>query len=295
MNRDPEFATRAALPIIAAVFYLLLIPAPALAVSCSGSFTALNLGTYTGAVSTTGTTSGTVTCPRNFQYAIGLTAGTGSGATVALRKLTGPGSATLNYRIFQDSARTTNWGNTINVDTRPGTGTGSAQTISIYPQIPANQFVRPGTYNDTITASIFNTSPLFSGPISVTATVQATCTISATSLAFGNYTGVQNDSTATITVTCTNTTPYYVNLNSGLQQDSSNYPRMKGPGSDLLSYRLFQNAARTVAWQNTVNVNGEAGTGNGTSQQLTVYGRVVAGQKIRPGAYVDTVVATISY
>ena len=38
----------------------------------------------------------------------------------------------------------------------------------------------------------------------VTATVQATCQISATSLAFGTYTGTQIDTTSTITATCTN-------------------------------------------------------------------------------------------
>jgi spore coat protein U-like protein len=295
LKRNLEFTVRTILLTLGAVLCLLVTPVPAIAISCSGSFSGLNLGTYTGALSTSGTMAGTVTCPRNFNYSIGLTAGLGSGATVTLRKLTGPSAATLGYQIFQNSARTTNWGNTINVDTRPGTGTGSAQTITIYPQIPANQFVRPGTYTDTITASIFNTSPLFSGPISVTAIVQAACTISATTLAFGNYTGVQSDSTATITVTCTNTTPYYINLNSGLQADSSNYPRMSGPGSDLLSYRLFQNAGRTVVWQNTVNVNGVAGTGNGTARQLTVYGRVVAGQRVRPGSYTDIVIATITY
>ena len=42
----------------------------------------------------------------------------------------------------------------------------------------------------------------------VTATVQATCIISAGSLGFGTYTGVVLSSSSTVSVTCTNTTPY---------------------------------------------------------------------------------------
>jgi len=48
----------------------------------------------------------------------------------------------------------------------------------------------------------------------VTATVNATCLISATNLAFGAYTGTQTDATSTVTVTCTNTTPYNIGLNA---------------------------------------------------------------------------------
>src|SRR5437667_2090328 len=50
----------------------------------------------------------------------------------------------------------------------------------------------------------------------VTATVQATCVVSATTMAFGTYTGVVANSTSTVSVTCTNTTPYNVGLSAGL-------------------------------------------------------------------------------
>ena len=49
----------------------------------------------------------------------------------------------------------------------------------------------------------------------VSATVQSTCLISATALAFGTYTGAVDNATSTVSVTCTNTTPYNVSLNAG--------------------------------------------------------------------------------
>ena len=55
----------------------------------------------------------TVTCTNTTTFNIGLNAGTATGATVTTRKMTGPASATLNYKLFRDSARTQNWGNTV--------------------------------------------------------------------------------------------------------------------------------------------------------------------------------------
>ena len=57
-----------------------------------------------------------------------------SGATTTTRKMTGS-SGTLSYQIFQNSSRTTNWGNTSGSDEVTGTGTGSNQTINAYAQV----------------------------------------------------------------------------------------------------------------------------------------------------------------
>ena len=131
--------------------------------------------------------------------------------------------------------------------------------------------------------------------MTVTATVQASCMVTATNLVFGIYTGVQNDNTATLTVTCSTSTPYYVNLGNGLHQDGSYYPRMIGPGGIMLGYRLYQNAARSIEWRSTYNYDGQAGTGTGGAQTLTVYGRLLAAQYGTPGAYADTITATVTY
>ncbi len=72
---------------------------------------------------------------------------------------------------------------------------------------------------------------------SVTATVQATCLVSANTLAFGTYSGVQLDGTTTVGVTCTNTTPYTVGFDAGTFAGATvTTRRMTGPavGSAVL-------------------------------------------------------------
>jgi spore coat protein U-like protein len=130
----------------------------------------------------------------------------------------------------------------------------------------------------------------------VTATVQATCLISATNLAFGTYTGAQTDATSTISVTCTSSTPYNVGLDPGTATGATvTTRRMSGPGGALLGYALYRDAAHTQNWGNTVGTDTASGTGTGSAQSLTVYGRLAASQYVTPGAYADTITATISY
>jgi spore coat protein U-like protein len=132
--------------------------------------------------------------------------------------------------------------------------------------------------------------------MAVTATVDSTCLISATPLAFGAYAGTQTDATSTLTVTCSNTTPYNVGLDAGLATGATVTSRaMTGPASATLAYALFQETTRTTNWGNTVGTDTVAGTGNGSAQGLTVYGRVAAGQFVTPGAYSDTITATVTY
>src|SRR5450631_1176205 len=122
----------------------------------------------------------------------------------------------------------------------------------------------------------------------VTATVQATCLVSATAMGFGTYTGVAIPTTSTVSVTCTNTTPYNVGLSAGLATGATVTTRkMTGPGTGLLAYSLSQNDGRTINWGNTVGTDTEIGTGNVAAQALAVFGRVAAGQFVAPGAYAD--------
>jgi spore coat protein U-like protein len=131
---------------------------------------------------------------------------------------------------------------------------------------------------------------------SVTATVAATCTVTATNLAFGSYTGVPVNATSTVSVTCTNTTPYNVGLDAGTSPGATVTTRkMTGPGGATLGYALYQDSAHSINWGNTVGTNTESGTGNGSPQALTVYGQVPAGQFVSPGAYTDTITATVTY
>ena len=129
----------------------------------------------------------------------------------------------------------------------------------------------------------------------VTATVQSTCLISASSMSFGTYTGAAAPSTSTVTVTCTNTTPYTVGLNAGTATLATVTTRqMTGPSSALLNYALYSDSARTVNWGNTTG-SWVSGIGSGSAQGLTVYGQAAAGQYVTPGSYTDTITATVTY
>jgi spore coat protein U-like protein len=78
-----------------------------------------------------------VTCTNAAPYSLGLSAGNAVGATTSSRGMTGPGGAINHYSLYQDSARTQNWGNSIGVDTVAGTGTGLTQSVSVYGRVAA--------------------------------------------------------------------------------------------------------------------------------------------------------------
>ena len=130
----------------------------------------------------------------------------------------------------------------------------------------------------------------------VSATVQATCLVSATALSFGTYTGVVANATSTVSVTCTNTTTYNVSLNPGTASGATVTTRqMTGPSSSLLNYALYSNSGMTTNWGQTIGTDTVTGTGNGSAQGITVYGQVAAGQYVKPGSYSDTITATVTY
>lgn len=123
--------------------------------ACNVAAANLDFGAYNplSPSSTFATTTVTVQCTLLSAYTIGLNAGTGSGATVAVRKMT-KGADTLNYSLYQDLAHTQVWGETIGSDTVAGVGTGLPIPTLVYGQIPASQNVNAGAYADTITVSV---------------------------------------------------------------------------------------------------------------------------------------------
>jgi spore coat protein U-like protein len=121
--------------------------------SCTFSAAALNFGSYTGLLLNVQSTV-TVTCTNTTVFNIGFDAGTAPGATVTTRKMTGPASATLNYTIFKESTRTWNWGNTVNSDAFISEGDGTSHQYGTFGQVPAGQAPKPGSYSDTIIATI---------------------------------------------------------------------------------------------------------------------------------------------
>ncbi len=114
----------------------------------------LNFGSHGVLVSNVdGTSTLRVQCTNGTPYNIGLNAGTGSGATVAVRKMT-HGSVTINYSLYRDNGRTTVWGNTVGTNTVAGTGNGAAQSYTVYGRVPPQSTPAAATYTDTITVSV---------------------------------------------------------------------------------------------------------------------------------------------
>lgn len=97
---------------------------------------------------------------------------------------------------------------------------------------------------------------------------------------------------AKLTVLCTNTTPWNVTFNTGTNPDGTQR-RMVGGSTEYIPYNLYSDATRTTP----INAaNAYSGTGNGQVQAYNIYGRIPAGTTLpSPGAYIDTVVMTVTY
>jgi spore coat protein U-like protein len=133
--------------------------------------------------------------------------------------------------------------------------------------------------------------------------VQASCAVTAAPLTFANVDPITNQTTATdgsttIAVVCSNTTPYNVGLSAGNGSGATVSARKMtiGASSDTLSYALYSDSNRSANWGDTVDTDTVAGLGDGTSQELTVYGRIPSGQgTAKVGAYADTITVSVTY
>lgn len=136
-------------------------------------------------------------------------------------------------------------------------------------------------------------------PATATAAISS-CTLSATTVAFGVFSGTQRTTTGTITVTCrgagTNN-PFSVALSTG----SGTYAtRTMKSGTNSLPYNLYTDLAHTIIWG-----NGTGGTqvvsGRITfppspiSVPETVFGLLPAQPIPVPGSYLDTIIATVTF
>jgi spore coat protein U-like protein len=110
-----------------------------------------SVGVLTAAVNQTSTVQ--AQCTNTTPYNISLDPGQGTGATVAVRKMTS-GANTVNYSLYSDSGHTVVWGNTVGTNTVAATGNGAAQSYTVYGQVPAQTTPAPGTYTDTITVTV---------------------------------------------------------------------------------------------------------------------------------------------
>ncbi|MDP9975045.1 spore coat protein U-like protein [Variovorax paradoxus] len=177
----------------------------------------------------------------------------------------------------------------------------------------------PGAYQDnfgsvhtsiTFSSSTTGTPTACNGtaadnfPFLVKATVAKSCLVTADPLNFGTIDGLpgmaDRDQFSTINVTCTTPTSYTVALtpsNNSTTGAGAMTPTGGVPGNtDAVPYRLYSNAGRSASWGSATGTNTVAGTGTGTAQTLTVYGRVLGSSvNVRPDSYRDVVTVTVSY
>ena len=102
-----------------------------------------------------GTGGVTVTCTNGTAWAASAGVGSGSGATLANRRMTS-GSNLLSYNLYTTSARSTVWGDgTSSTATIGNVGSGTAQNFTVYGRIAAGQTSVPaGAYADTVSVTI---------------------------------------------------------------------------------------------------------------------------------------------
>jgi spore coat protein U-like protein len=136
------------------------------------------------------------------------------------------------------------------------------------------------------------------GTFAVSMTIQSSCVLTSSSgIAFGT-TGVlsaNTDTTGTLGVQCTTTTPYTVALDAGAGTGASTATRKLTASGSTIDYALYRDSARTLTWGNVQGTDTVGGTGNGSTQTLTVYGRVPSQATPAAGSYTDTVNVTITY
>jgi len=156
--------------------------------------------------------------------------------------------------------------------------------------------------------------------VTVTATVPQTCTVSTSNVAFGTYDPVTTNSLATgvditttggangaVSVTCTkSSTGVTVDLGAG--SNLLDPDRQMASGSERLKYQLFKaSTSAPAAACASANIWGSGITAGttltpatpswtaGTARVFNICGFVAKGQDVAPGAYTDTVVATVTY
>lgn len=270
-------------------------------------------GTYTATCS--GLLTATRTCPN-------VNVGSG-GSTAGAPRYMANGPNQLAFNLFSDASHTSIWGSFLwgfPYDA-PVTdiatvllGNGAAQR-TMYARVPSGQqTVPPGTYTTSfaghtqITYGAFllglfppncetMTTPFGTAPFTVTATVVASCSVQTANLDFGSA-GLLNaavDAAATLTITCSATTPYTISLDGGLSGASDPTARTMMQAAQSVTYGLYRNAARSLPWGSTIGSNTVAATGTGLAQSHTIYGRVSPQATPGPGTYTDTIVVTVTY
>jgi spore coat protein U-like protein len=138
----------------------------------------------------------------------------------------------------------------------------------------------------------------------VSATVLKNCTVSATNVAFGNYspTVAAVSANGTVAVKCTKNSAFTVSLDKGTTAGGAISQRLMSDGAgDTLQYNLYTTSGFATVWGDGTGssvTQGGTGAGMGTAVNLTVYGNLpdnVANQSVPPNTYTDTITVSVAY
>lgn len=140
------------------------------------------------------------------------------------------------------------------------------------------------------------------GSLDVSATVPGACSISTTAVSFGDYTGLLLDAQGVISVNCTATLGYSVELGAGTGGGATRQMTKVGSPGTFLPYELYQDVNHTQPWGGTTagyTANGATAktalTGSGNLDPIDVFGRIEAGQTMSAGSFADTVTVSVIY
>lgn len=150
--------------------------------------------------------------------------------------------------------------------------------------------VKAALFSGLVAAAAGASAQTATGTFDVLANVQATCTVSAGQLDFGQYdpfSATPRDGTSTFTVTCTNGTTYGVSIPTPTARQMA-----RAGGGATLNYGLWNDSGRTAPF----GIPANSATGTGAAQPRTLYGRIPAGQTTAlAGSYSENVTITVTY
>jgi spore coat protein U-like protein len=133
----------------------------------------------------------------------------------------------------------------------------------------------------------------------VTITIQAGCEVSAPNdLAFGTHSFLDTaniDSSVDFSIRCTNGTGATIALDDGLGGGTVALRTMElGAGS--VNYTLYADNTYSQVWgDGTLGTSTEPYTGTGSTETLTIFGRVPTQATPASGTYTDTITITVTF
>lgn len=212
------------------------------------------------------------------------------------------GTNLLGYQIFQEASRVSNFcdgASRLNISIDFGSTTNTlTRTYTMYGRVSGSQTPVWGSYSDQLSLALKRGgNTLANGTVAVNGSVSPTCSVSAGTMSFGTYSAASASlGSASVSVNCSNGAPYDISLGGGQNLNGTTRRMARSGGGSFLSYQLFSNSLRTLAWGDGTALGARVnGTGSGNAQSRTVYGRIPAGQSVTPGSYSDSVVVTVNY